>query len=175
MPAVNGTASGVIMRPSLKPILYAGVVCGVLDITAACIHARVAFGTPPLRLLQGVAGALLGRESYAGGAVTAALGLALHFTMAFTVTVIFYQLSRRFPVLLRCAGPAGLLYGLAVFAVNNFATLPFLSWVRSLYLHTPAYWVGSMSWPQAVIHMLCVGLPIALVVRRFGPARERTT
>jgi uncharacterized membrane protein YagU involved in acid resistance len=161
---------------NLKPILYAGVVCGVLDITAACVHARVAFGVPPLRLLQGVAGALLGREAAtAGGLATAVLGLAMHFTMAFAVTVIFYLLSRRYPALLGYAGPAGLLYGLMVFSVNNFATLPFLSWVRSLYLHTPVVFPGSMGWPQAVIHLLCVGLPIALVVRRFGPAGGCTT
>ena len=43
----------------LKPILYAGALVGVLDITAACIHAGVAYGFGPVRVLKGVAGGLL--------------------------------------------------------------------------------------------------------------------
>src|SRR5437867_10013929 len=69
---------------SLKPILYAGAVCGVLDITAACINARVATGLTPVHLLQSVAGGLLGRSTYEGGSAAAALGLVMHFTMALT-------------------------------------------------------------------------------------------
>jgi hypothetical protein len=47
---------------NLKPILYAAALVGVLDITAACINAGVAYGFGPLRLLKGVAGGLLGPE-----------------------------------------------------------------------------------------------------------------
>ena len=125
---------------SLKPILYAAVVVGVLDITAACIDARVEYGVPPAHVLQSVAGGLLGRGSYNGGFATAALGLAMHFTMALTIATIFYALTRWFftlPQKLPGVVAVGFLYGAAVFVVNNFGTAPFLSWVRSLYLHTP--------------------------------------
>jgi len=154
----------------LKPILYAGAIVGVLDITAACINAGVAYGFGPLRLLKGVAGGLLGRSALQGGFATAALGLAMHFTMALTVTTIFYALSRRFPLPQKLWGvvAVGLLYGAAVFAVNNFATAPFLSWVRSLYLHTPILFKPPMGWSQLVIHLFCVGLPIALVMRQYS-------
>ena len=156
------------MPKALLAILYAGALCGVLDITAACINARIASGATPVRILKSVAGGLLGRSAYEGGFATAALGLILHFTMALTVTTIFYLLSRRFPVLLRYAVLAGLLYGLAVFVVNNFGTAPLLSWVRSLYLHTPILFKPPMGWSQLFIHLFCVGLPIALVVRRYA-------
>ena len=159
----------------LKPILYAGALVGVLDITAACINAGVAYGFGPLRLLKGVAGGLLGRSALQGGFATAALGLAMHFTMALTVTTIFYALSRRFPLPQKLWGvvAVGLLYGAAVFAVNNFATAPFLSWVRSLYLHTPILFKPPMGWWQLIIHLFCVGLPIALVMHRYAPAAVR--
>jgi len=62
----------------------------------------------------------------------------------------------------------GLLYGAAVFAVNNFATAPFMSWVRSLYLHTPILIKPPMGWWQLIIHLFCVGLPIALVMHRYS-------
>jgi hypothetical protein len=157
---------------SLKPILYAGALVGVLDITAACINARVIAGLMPARVLKGVAGGLLGRSALEGGFATATLGLAMHFTMALTVATIFYVLSRRFPLPRKLWGvvTVGLLYGGAVFAVNNFVTAPFLSWVRSLYLHTPILFKPPMGWSQLVIHLFCVGLPIALVVRRYSRA-----
>jgi hypothetical protein len=159
---------------NLKPILCAGALVGVLDITAACINAYIASGLTPARLLQGVAGGLLGRGSYNGGLVTATLGLMMHFTMAFTVATIFYLLSRWFSMPKKLSGvvAVGLLYGAAVFAVNNFGTAPFLSWFRSLYLHTPVSFKPPMGWPQLVIHMFCVGLPITLVVRRYANGKS---
>ena len=156
---------------NLKPILYAAVLVGVLDITAACINLGVAYGFGPVRVLKGVAGGLLGRSAVEGGFATAALGLAMHFTMALTVTTIFYALSRRLPLPQKLWGvvAVGLLYGAAVFAVNNFATAPFLSWIRSLYLHTAISLKPPMGWSQLVIHLFCVGLPIALVMHRYAP------
>ena len=159
----------------LKPILYAGAIVGVLDITAACINLGVAYGFGPVRVLKGVAGGLLGRSAIEGGFATAAFGLAMHFTMALTVAAIFYALSRRLPLPQKLSGvvAVGLLYGATVFAVNNFATAPFLSWVRSLYLHTPILFKPPMGWWQLIIHLFCVGLPIALVMHRYAPATVR--
>jgi hypothetical protein len=159
----------------LKPILYAGALVGVLDITAACINARIIAGFPPAHVLQSVAGGLLGRGTYNGGFATAALGLVMHFTMALTVATIFFLLSRQFRLPQKLSGvvAVGLLYGAAVFAVNNFATAPFLSWVRSLYLHTPILFKPPMGWSQLVIHLFCVGLPIALVMRQYSSLHRR--
>lgn len=162
------------MPKALLAILYAGALCGVLDITAACINARVTSGFTPKHVLQSVAGGLLGRTTYEGGLATATLGLVMHFTMALTVATIFYALSRQFPLPRKLSGivAVGLLYGAAVFVVNNFGTAPFLSWVRSLYLHTPILFRPPMGWSQLVIHLFCVGLPIALVMRRYASGLE---
>src|SRR6266536_4758068 len=111
----------------LKPILYAGALCGVLDITAACINSRIASGATSARVLKSVAGGWLGRSAYEGGFATGALGLMLHVTIALTVAPMCYALSRRFPVLLRHAVPVCLLYGLWVSSANNFGTAPLLS------------------------------------------------
>ena len=142
----------------LKPILYAGAIVGVLDITAACIQTHIEFGMTPMRVLKGVAGGLLGRSAYEGGFAVAALGLTIHFTMALTVVTVFYLLSRKFPLPEKLLGvvAVGLLYGAAVFAVNNFVTAYFMSWVRSLYLHTPVVFKPPMGWSQLVIHLFCV-------------------
>jgi len=149
-----------------KAILWAGLVCGCMDITAAFIDVGVNFGRSPLWLLQNVASALLGPASYEGGVPTAALGLLIHFSVAFTWTTIFYLLSRRFPGLLRQAVLSGLLYGAFVYFFMFRVVLPLTIQLKSLYLTTPF----NHNWPllrlsQFFVHLGCVGLPIALVIR----------
>jgi len=150
-----------------QAILTGWLLCGVLDISAACIQSWMQAGRTPPEVLRGVASALWGRPAIDAGAGMAAIGLAMHFTVALTATLVFYALSRRIAFLrtapLWLIGP---LYGVVVFCAMNYGTIPALSWVRSLYLHTPPRWPGSMSWPQVGIHMLCVGTPIAWGVRR---------
>jgi hypothetical protein len=150
-------------------ILTGWLLCGVLDITAACVQASIQAGRAPADVLRGVASAIWGRAAMSGGTPMAAIGLAMHFTVALTATLIFYGLSRRVAVLR--TGPLwiiGPLYGAAVFCAMNYGTLPALSWLRSLYLHTAPYWPGPMGWPQFAIHLVCVGTPIAWGVRRAG-------
>ena len=160
--------------PTIRPqanigqaILTGWLLCGVLDITAACIQAWIQSGRTPAMVLKGVASALWGRAALAGGAGMATIGLVMHFLVALTATLVFYALSRRVAFLrtapLLIVGP---LYGAVVFAAMNYGTLPVLSWARSLYLGTPPRWPGSMSWPQLGIHLMCVGLPIVWGVRR---------
>jgi hypothetical protein len=92
-------------RSARRAIFWGGVICGVLDISSAIIIA-LANGGSPVRMLQGIAGALLGPVTFQGGAATAALGLAMHFGVAFTATAVFYWLSRRFPVMVEWAVPS---------------------------------------------------------------------
>jgi len=150
-----------------RAILTGWLLCGVLDISAACLQSWMQAGRPPAAVLRGVASALWGRAALDGGAGMAAIGLGMHFTVALTATLVFYALSRRIAFLrtapLWIVGP---LYGVIVFAAMNYGTLPALSWLRSLYLDTPPRWPGNMGWPQVLIHMMCVGLPIAWGVRR---------
>ena len=150
-----------------QAILSGWLLCGVLDITAACLQAWIQAGRAPMDVLRGVASALWGAATMSGGPGMAAIGLAMHFSVALTATLVFYALSRRMAVLrtapLWIVGP---LYGVGVFCAMNYGTLPALSWLRSLYLHTAPRWPGPMSWPQLFIHMVCVGTPIAWGVRR---------
>jgi hypothetical protein len=154
-----------------QAILTGWLLCGVLDITAACLQAWIQAGRAPGDVLRGVASALWGRAAMTGGPGMAGIGLIMHFTVALTATLVFYALSRRLGFLKRAPlWVVGPLYGVVVFCAMNYGTLPALSWLRSLYLHTPPRWPGSMSWPQLAIHMVCVGPPIVWAVR---PAFDR--
>lgn len=142
----------------VHPVVVGGLAAGILDILAAFAF-RGAFGVSPVRVLQGIASGLLGPAAFQAGAATALLGLALHFVIAFGAAATYYGASRFFPVLVRRAVPCGLAYGVLVHVFMNQVVLP-LSRVN---VRTPPWhFVASM----VVIHMLFVGLPIALAVRR---------
>jgi len=159
-------ASPVRHRPARRvhPIVIGGTIAGILDILAA-FGLRMMAGGSPVRVLHAIASGVLGPAAFQGGAATAALGFALHFVIAFGAAAVYYAASRVWPVLARRAIPAGLLYGVAVYAVMNYVVLP-LS--RVTFGRGPWRSVATM----VVIHMLCVGLPIALAARAGRAAAE---
>lgn len=103
----------------------------------------------------------MGPESFTGGAKTAILGLALHFLIATGATAIFYFASRKLMFLVEQPILAGLLYGILVYLFMNFVVLP-LSQVAQRPQPISARIIN------LVILMFCIGLPIALIVRRFA-------
>jgi len=145
---------------ALPAIFWGGFACGVLDITAAFL-VYGAFGLKPLPLLQGIAAGLLGDRAWDGGFSTAALGLTCHFLIAFSAAAAYYAASRWLPVLLRHAIASGALYGVAVYFFMNRVVVP-LSAARKYPFSFEMMSVG------VAIHIFCVGLPIAISVRRFS-------
>jgi|SRR5712692_1052217 len=113
------TAAFSLQKPNaLLAILWGGTACGVLDITAAFIVYGY-FGLKPIRLLQGIAGGLLGPRSLEGGLATAALGLLCHFVIAFSAATVYFALSRGVRFLVDQAVLSGVLYGVAVYFFNS--------------------------------------------------------
>ncbi|MBS0630819.1 MAG: hypothetical protein JSS11_02815 [Verrucomicrobia bacterium] len=157
-------------RPHLpQAILYGWLICGTLDLISAVLDAQGQLGVGPQRLLQGVAGALLGPAAFEYGWASATLGLGLHYSVAFTWTAVFYGLSRRYPALLRWPVMSGLIYGAVVFLVMFRVVIPLTIGLRSIYLTVPF----NHAWPklratQFFIHLVCIGVPIALALRRWG-------
>jgi hypothetical protein len=149
------------MRPAWRAIFAAGLVAGVLDIT----YVIVIFGfrgVRPARILQGIAAGLLGREqALQGGAATAALGLALHFTIALGAAAVFYVASRRLRFLVEKPVLGGVAFGAGVWLFMNLVVLP-------LSANPPKSFPPPQWWIVFIAHLLCVGLPIAFVVRRLG-------
>jgi hypothetical protein len=140
-----------------------------MDISSAVII-TLANGGAPARMLQGIAGSLLGPATFEGGLATAALGLAMHFGVAFTATAIFYWLSRRIPVMVEWAVPGGLVWGAVWLLVMYRGVIPLSAALRTLYLANVVKRPPPILWPVPfLVHLFCVGLPIALAVRRFGP------
>jgi hypothetical protein len=145
---------------ALLAILWGGLACGVMDITAA-LTVYGYLGAKPLRLLQGIAGGLLGPRTFQGGVATAALGLLCHFVIAFSAAAVFFAASRGLPFLVQHAVISGALYGVAVYFFMNRV-------VVQLSAATKFPFSFKMMVIGVVIHIFCVGLPIALAVRRYS-------
>lgn len=141
----------------LRGILAGTFIVGTLDIVEVIIFYALR-GVQPIRILQGVAAGLLGRDAFRGGWPVALLGLALHFTIAFAVVTIYHAASAKAPFLTRHPLIAGTVYGLAVFAVMTYVVVP-------LSAAGPA----NRSWPIVAnllfAHIFCVGIPAALTAR----------
>ena len=146
---------------NFQPIFWGGLIAGTLDICAACLTSWLRAGVGPVRVFHSVASGLLGAAAFDGGAKTAVLGLALHFLIATGATVVFYLASRKMMFLIERPVTFGLLYGVAVYAFMNFVVLP-LSNVARRPIPVSGRIIG------VLIIMFCIGLPIALVVRRYS-------
>lgn len=158
----SSATAGIVparQRP-LAAIFWGGLFAGVFDITQAFVGFGL-LGAKPFRILQHIAGGVFGARSMEMGWTSALLGLAFHFTIAFTAAGIYYLASRVMRVLVEHAVLCGLLYGELVFLFMYFVVLP-LSALGPARFNTATYITGPIG------HAFLVGLPIALSVRRFA-------
>lgn len=149
---------------AFRVICWAGLAAGVLDIS----YVFVVYGpqgVSPARILKGIAAAVLGRDAALhGGWGVAALGLGLHFCVALTAAAVFYVASRKISFLTRHALLSGVIYGALVWLVMNAVVLPLTA--------TPPKSFPPPQWGTVFLaHLICVGPPIALVVRHFSSPR----
>jgi len=156
---MNSEPAAVSRSGSLRGILWGGLLAGLGDLSFAFVYYGMR-GATPIRILHSIASGLLGAKSYEGGIGTAVLGLVLHFVIATGAATVYYLASRRIPLLLQHAAVCGLVYGIVVYAVMNAIVLPL-----SALPNKPSYplWVLI---PSVLGHMVLVGLPIALSIRR---------
>ena len=143
-----------------KAISIAGLTCGALDISAALVVYGL-MGSKPLRLLQGIAGGILGPRTFSRGISTALLGLTLHFVIAFGAATVFFFASRVMPFLLNQAVLSGVLYGIAVYFFMNRVVVQ-LSAATKFPFSIKMMLIG------VIIHIFCVGIPISLSIRRYA-------
>ncbi len=145
-------------RHTLPVLLATGTLVGIADIVYAFAFYGM-FGVAPGRILRGIAAALLGLSAMAGGIGVAAIGLALHFFIAFSVTAFYFLIASRIASLNRHAVLCGVLYGAGVFIFMHWVVIPLSA-------------IGSRSHVELipgicefVEHMVFVGLPVSIAAR----------
>jgi hypothetical protein len=153
--------ANMIQQRHIMGIVGGGLIAAAMDITYAMIMTSMA-GYGALSAMQGVASGLLGGAAFEGGIATAGLGLLLHCMILIVAATIYYATSRRLPVLRNRAVICGLLFGVLVYLFMHFVVVP-LSAVPFTMAHTP--WKLAQGFAS---HGILVGLPIALMIRRFS-------
>jgi hypothetical protein len=162
MSAAASTTLSAYKPIALAPILWGGLTAGALDLTAAFVTWGVK-GVSPIRIAQSIASGLLGRAAYEGRLGTAALGIALHFFIAFSATIVFYAASRKLAFLTQHPVRWGFLYGITVYMVMYWIVIPLSAIPKS---QRPPSLSGTVI--AILTHMFCVGLPISLGVWRYS-------
>ena len=117
-------------------------------------------GYPLTSVYQYIASAALGEAAFAGGIATALLGVLFHFIVSFIVAGVFILGADRNFLLRRHPVVSSLLYGFGVFIVMNMIVVP-LSAAPPLPAPTTSQLILMI-----LEHILVIGLPLGLFVRR---------
>ena len=150
----------------LPVVLWIGLLAGTLDITENLIFNQLR-GISPKMVFQYIASGLVGRKAFQSGLGSVALGVVLHYAIALTWTGIFYLASRRVLIAIRRPIVSGLVYGCVIYLFMNFVVLPLSGVPHTRNAVTLASRVNGV-----LALLLCIGLPVSLLLRRYLPLRE---
>jgi uncharacterized membrane protein YagU involved in acid resistance len=145
-------------------LIRAGLVTGVTDGLFSSVLAAFFYGSTVTRLWQGVASVLLGASAMNGGMQTAAVGVLMHFGVAFGWSAVFLLLYQSSSWLRGAvASPLGVIgiaavYGPLIWMAMSMLIVPSLT-------HRPPV-INFRWWVQFVGHIPFVALPIVTMIAR---------
>jgi uncharacterized membrane protein YagU involved in acid resistance len=145
---------------SSEIISLAGLLSGALDLTATSTLMR-SKGISVKHLLQTIASGVFGSSAFKQGMKTAVAGFFFHFLIAVSAAFIYFLISRKLSALIDSPLFSGVVYGSAVHLVMSRIVVP-LSRAPKRAFSPKAFLT------QLIIHIFCVGLPIALIVSQFS-------
>lgn len=144
-----------VSEMSARGLIIGGLVVGALDFLDAVVFFGVRNGVTPMRIGQSIAAGVQGRAAFSGGWTSAALGVVLHFVIAFGIVAVYAGLAHAIPLLRRRVIAFGAIYGVGVYFVMNYVVIPLSATTR-----------GPFVWPVfangILIHIFGVGIPAAL-------------
>lgn len=156
------SATVPVSRPgnAWRQILPIGLIAGTMDISAAFIQAYMVSGVSPLRVLRFVASGVFGTSALTGGTGTALWGLLFHYLIAMSWAALFFLL---YPSIRKVSTNwilNGVVYGVVVWLLMNLIVVPLSN--------TPPRVIpwNLQTFISMGIIIVCIGLPIALLVKR---------
>ncbi|MDB4906751.1 MAG: hypothetical protein JWO05_1535 [Gemmatimonadetes bacterium] len=150
--------NSTLSRDAAKRLVRAGLATGVVDFLWAVVL-TACYGKSQLKLWQGVASVPFGKGMLDGGLPTAAIGVVVHFGVAFSWSALLLVLLMRSSWLRGVlASPGGLfkvavVWGPLIWAVMSLVMIP-------LFTGNPTT-VNARWFIQLVGHVFFVGLPMA--------------
>ncbi|MEZ2348594.1 hypothetical protein [Terriglobus sp. RCC_193] len=139
--------------------MVATVLCGTLDIADAAIF-TVAHGHDPLVMLRSIAACLLGPNAMRGGYAMSLVGLGMHFLIAAFWASLHVLLPGRTVAAGRYPLVVGIVYGLFIYGVMNYAVLPH----TALHIPLPRPGPGMVNGVLALVMLF--GVPLSLLHRK---------
>jgi uncharacterized membrane protein YagU involved in acid resistance len=164
------TSTVAPQRPrAFLTIVGGGLLAGILDGLDAVIYYGLMFGVSAQRIFHHIASGLIGTHvSIRLGWCGVALGVALHFAIAFGAAAVYYFVALKLPLLIHRPVLSGTVFGLGLYVFMYHIVIPLSA--------LPKNPNPSFSWPSFIdeifAHVILVGIPIALMARRS--ARVKT-
>lgn len=149
---------------AVSRLVRAGLLTGLIDGTFSSVLSVAFYDSTVIRLFQGVASTLIGPDAFNGGTRVAALGLIMHFGVAFGWSAVFSLLVLRSHRIRRFIdAPLGVIkvasvYGPFIWLVMSLAVIPVL-------VQRPPT-INARWWIQLVGHFPFVGIPIVASISR---------
>ena len=172
MPSSALEASAFNSRDAVSSFVRAGLATAIIDGLFSSVLSVAAYGSTVSRLFQGVASTVLGASALTGGAGTFALGLLMHFAVAFAWSAVFvFGLMRSARIRSVLASRYGVLkvasiYGPAIWLVMSLVVIPILT------RRPPTI---SVRWlVQLLGHFPFVGTPIVALASRSMTRTQST-
>ena len=149
-------------RLTWEVVVLAGMLVGTLDILAAFTSFYLSTGKNPIpAVLKFIASGVLGRPALKGGAEMIALGLALHYLIAFLFTIFFFWIYKRWTLLSRNWVLTGIVYGIFIWLAMTLIVVP-LSNTPKL----PPAPIGKKI-ISILILITMIGLPLSYIAKRL--------
>jgi hypothetical protein len=147
-----------MQRSMGKPIFAATLVCGTLDILFAIIL-TVMRGKDPAAMLRFVASGPF-PDATNWGSRGSLLGLVVHYALMAIMAAVLVLLVRWKPERLDTPYRTGIAYGVVTYFAMNWVVVP-------LRFHTPLPPTLLAVTTQLFAHIVLVGIPMALIARRY--------
>jgi hypothetical protein len=151
--------------------LLAGLLTGIIDGLFSSVLSVAFYDSTVPRLFKGVAAVLLGGDAVNGGASIVAIGILMHFGVAFGWSAVFLFLIMRWSkVRAVLASPYGAVKIAALYGPFIWMFMSLV--VISILLHRPPT-ITNRWWIQFIGHFPFVGLPIvASSAKTFSKAQD---
>lgn len=148
-----------------QALIRTGVLVGISDMFfASALSVLVPPYSTPLRVFQGVASVLFGKGMIGGGFATGAIGLVMHFCVAFFWSALFILALRSSPSLRDAleSWPRALvvaaIYGMSIWVIMSWVVIP-------AFLHRPPP-MNLKWWVLLFGHIPFVAGPMVLANRK---------
>ena len=142
-----------------KTVLWAGLLVGTLDISAAIINFLISGGSDPTKIFVYIASGVFGQAAFETGGPMAWWGLFFHYLIAYIWTAFFFLIYPRFAFMSGNWILIGVLYGIFVWLMMNRVVVPLANTPKSPFRLTNAI-------IQCLILIGMIGLPLAFIARK---------